>query len=126
LLEQPHQLGLAIPLRSIASRLCGALTQWKGGRKMKKHILRAFLASILLFLTLSNAEAQSLTDEYATLVARRSELEGRATEMRKALKDLESKTLTLEETWLICANGRWRFIWNSAVKTANENRAAFR
>ena len=24
-LEQPHQLGLAIPLRSIASRLCGAL-----------------------------------------------------------------------------------------------------
>jgi len=23
--EQPHQLGLAIPLRSIASRLCGAL-----------------------------------------------------------------------------------------------------
>jgi len=24
LLEQPHQLGLAIPLRSIASRLCGA------------------------------------------------------------------------------------------------------
>jgi hypothetical protein len=23
--QQPHQLGLAIPLRSIASRLCGAL-----------------------------------------------------------------------------------------------------
>jgi len=23
--EQPHQLGLAIPLRSIASQLCGAL-----------------------------------------------------------------------------------------------------
>jgi hypothetical protein len=36
--QQPHQLGLAIPLRSIASRLCGALSSASGTELMVSEV----------------------------------------------------------------------------------------
>jgi hypothetical protein len=49
--QQPHQLGLAIPLRSIASRLCGALgIGWEELTLSIQTILATvqYLASFLL------------------------------------------------------------------------------
>lgn len=90
---------------------------------MKKIPSTLLLFSLLVF-TCSPGEAQSLQDEYIILTTHRSELEKRALELRKVLETLERKTLKLEELWSACANGRWRFVWNSVVAIANENRDA--
>jgi len=72
----------------------------------------------------STVQAQSLQNEYVSLIARRVELEKRAADLSGVLRTLESKTLTIEESWKRCANGRWRFVWNTAVASANESRDA--
>lgn len=91
---------------------------------MRQPHPKSFLFFTLLILVCSTVSAESLQDEYAVLTARRAQLENRAAELRKGLAELERKTIILEVSWQTCANGRWRFVWNSTVTSANESRYA--